>query len=125
MPVADTPTLEAIIAELLGENDLLRANHDNLQRQFDRYKERVDRLETGTIEELSKLGYIVLRENETITDVVNEESFIRWIRWAMTDGWEQLTAPTFKMAPWSDTPNPDAETLKERLGPIRKELGLD
>lgn len=35
---------------------------------------------------LRGLGFVLLRENEDVTDLINEPHFVEWVRWAIADG---------------------------------------
>jgi hypothetical protein len=106
------------------ENERLRADNERLRSLCDQYRERAIAAESEQIDRLSKLGYIVIREGEDITNFVNEPGFISWVRWAMTDGWAEMTAATQQLGWGPPTPNTGAPVIVEALGPIRDELKL-
>jgi hypothetical protein len=106
------------------ENERLRADNGRLRSLCDQYRERAIAAESEQIDRLSKLGYIVIREGDDITSFVNEPGFISWVRWAMTDGWAEMTAATMPQGSWGSQPNDAAEPIKAALGPIRDELKL-
>jgi hypothetical protein len=126
MHMVDTRDIDVIAAELVVENERLRSRLAAIERQFTRYKERMETLETGTLEALSSLGYIVLQEGGDIADNLNEPHYIQWVRWAMTDGWAELTAPTVDVS-WAGPQDNTAfaTLLNEKLGPLRAELNLE
>ena len=103
----------------------LEADNAQLVKSRDLYRERLDAIERDSIQGLSDHGYIVLREGGDVLEAVNNEHFIAWVRWVMTDGWAEMTAPTVVLSWQGPQQNPIAGPLTERLGPLRNELGLE
>ena len=56
--------------------------------QFDRQKKFADLPEADkrAAFRLRGLGFVLLRENEDVTDLINEPHFVEWVRWAIAEG---------------------------------------
>ena len=105
--------------------EVLEAEVERLKGLYQHYREQAVGLADERVVALKRAGFIVLKEGDDITNYINEPDFISWIRWAMTDGWEVITAPTQQLGWGAPTPNADVETIKQALGPIRAELNLE
>lgn len=131
MPAEIHPEFQEIwevlaLAKSAGDEvERLREENQRLKKQLIQYRDRARSAESKEIGRLSKLGYIVLHEGGDITDSLNEPGFIKWVRWAMTEGWAELTAPTMTMGWREEQPNTAADPIKAALGPLREELNLE